>query len=181
MYAVGMVEVLSIPLGVLAGDAMLKTAQVTLVTAQAVCAGKYIVLVSGDTAAVKAAVEAGIDAAENTLVDSLIIPNIDSRVIAAIAGTGEIEDVRAVGILESFSLAAAVYSADAAVKAASVELIEVRLGRGMGGKSFVVMTGDVAAVEAATAAAEDCEETQGMMSRSVVIPSPHIDMIRALL
>lgn len=181
MNALGMVEVLSIPVGVLAGDAMLKTAQVSLVTAQTVCAGKYIVIVSGDVAAVKAAVSAGVEAAETTLVDSLMIPNVDDRVIAAMVGACEAGDVQAVGIMETFSLASAVQAADSAVKAADVELIEVRLGRGMGGKSFVLVTGDVAAVQAAVAAAEGCEETEGMMARSVVIPSPHMDMIRALL
>ena len=44
MTAIGVVETVSIPLGVLAGDQMVKTAQVELVTAQTVCAGKYIVL-----------------------------------------------------------------------------------------------------------------------------------------
>lgn len=43
MTAIGVVETLSIPMGVLAGDQMVKTAQVDLVTAQTVCAGKYIV------------------------------------------------------------------------------------------------------------------------------------------
>jgi len=181
MYALGMVEVLSIPMGVLAGDAMLKAAQVSLVTAQTVCAGKYIVAVSGDVAAVKASVEAGVNVVENTLVDSLLIPNVDKRVISAISGVSVIENVQAVGVIETFSLSAAVQAADAAVKAANVELIEVRLGRGMGGKSFVVLTGEVAAVEAAVAAAENCEETEGMMARSVVIPSPHMDIINALL
>ena len=49
---------LSIPLGVLAGDQMVKTAQVDLVTAQTVCAGKYIVVVSGEVAAVRSSVSA---------------------------------------------------------------------------------------------------------------------------
>lgn len=40
MTAIGVVETLSIPLGVLAGDQMVKTAQVDLVTAQTVCAGQ---------------------------------------------------------------------------------------------------------------------------------------------
>lgn len=181
MYAIGMVEVLSIPMGVLSGDAMLKAAQVTLVRAQTVCAGKYIVLVSGEVAAVKASVEAGVEAAENTLVDSLVIPNIDPRVIAAISGVSEIEYVQALGVVESFSLASAILAADAAVKAADVELLEVRLGNGMGGKSFILLTGEVAAVEAAVAAAENGELTEGMISRSVVIPSPHRDIISALL
>ena len=56
MNALGMIETNSIPVGIEAGDAMLKAADVALVTAQAVCAGKYIVIVSGDVAAVKASV-----------------------------------------------------------------------------------------------------------------------------
>ena len=59
MTAIGVVETVSIPLGVLAGDQMVKTAQVELVTAQTVCAGKYIVIVTGEVAAVKESVEAG--------------------------------------------------------------------------------------------------------------------------
>lgn len=52
MNALGMIEVQSIPLGVNAGDAMLKAATVQLVTAQPVCAGKYIVIVTGEVSAV---------------------------------------------------------------------------------------------------------------------------------
>lgn len=181
MIAIGVVESLSIPLGVLAGDQMLKTAQVELVTAQTVCAGKYIVVVAGEVAAVKAAVSAGVEAAAQTLVDSLVIPNVDERVIAAMAGACAVEQAQAVGVVETFSLASAVSVADIAVKAADVELIEIRLGRGMGGKSFVIVTGEVAAVEAAVQAAQKGEEPKGLISSSVVIPSPHMDMVRALL
>ena len=53
MNALGMIELTSIPAGVQAGDAMLKAAAVELVTAQPVCAGKYIVLVTGEAAAVR--------------------------------------------------------------------------------------------------------------------------------
>jgi len=186
--AIGVVEVLSIPLGVLAGDQMLKTARVALVAAQTACAGKYIVVVSGEVAAVKAAVAAGEEAAGAALVDSLLIPNVDERVVAAMAGACPVEDVRAVGVMETFSLASAIRAADIAVKTAEVELIEVRLGRGLGGKSFLVVTGEVAAVEAAMQAAEagGAEEEGGedgglLIAGRVVIPAPHQDMIRTLL
>ena len=181
MMAIGVVESVSIPLGVFAGDQMVKTASVELVTAQTVCAGKYIVVVSGEVAAVKSAVAAGIESAGASLVDSLIIPNIDERVIAAMNGACPAETVMAVGVMETFSLTSSIHAADTAVKAAHVDLIEVRVGRGMGGKSFVIITGDVAAVEAAVQAAEANEEVKGLMASSVVIPSPHMDMIRALL
>ena len=181
MTAIGVVEALSIPLGVLAGDRMLKTAEVALVAAQTACAGKYIVVVSGETAAVKSAVAAGEEAAGAALVDSLLIPNIDERVAAAMAGACDVTEVRAVGVMETFSLASAIHAADIAVKAAAVELIEVRLGRGLGGKSFLVATGEVAAVEAAMEAAETQAGEEGLIAGSVVIPAPHRDMIRALL
>ena len=112
MTAIGVVETLSIPLGVLAGDQMVKTAQVDLVTAQTVCAGKYIVVVSGEVAAVRSSVSAGIENAGSTLVDSLVIPNVDERVVAAMAGACPAEQVEAVGVVETFSLASAISVAD---------------------------------------------------------------------
>ena len=181
MTAIGAVETLSIPLGILAGDLMLKTAEVTLIAAQTVCAGKYIVLISGEVAAVRASVAAGVGAAGHALVDSLLIPNVDERVVAAMAGACPAEGAQAVGVLETFSLASSINAADAAVKAADVELIEVRLGRGMGGKSFVVVTGEVAAVEASVRAAEALDGMEGLIASRVVIPSPHPDLIRALM
>ena len=79
-----------------------------------------------------------------------------------------------------FSLCAAVLAADAAAKAADVRLMEVRLGRGLGGKSFIALTGEIASVQAAIDAARAVEGTAGLMNDSVVIPAPHPDMIRSL-
>lgn len=180
MNALGMIEVNSIPAGVEAGDAMLKAAAVELVTAQSVCAGKYIVLITGEVAAVRESVAAGTAAAGVKLVDSMVIASVHPQVPRAINACTEIGRVAAVGVMEAFSLCAAVQAADAAVKAADVELMEIRLGRGLGGKSFIVLTGEVAAVRAAVDAAESLEETAGLMNDSTVIPAPHPDMIRAL-
>ncbi|GHS92618.1 propanediol utilization: polyhedral bodies pduT [Synergistales bacterium] len=179
--SLGMIEVVSIPAGIEAGDAMLKAASVELVTAQAACAGKYIIVVSGDVAAVEASVKAGRETAAMKLIDSLVIPNIDPQVPIAINMCSEVGEIGTLGVMETFSLCAAVIAADAAVKAASVRLIEVRLGRGLGGKSFITLTGDVVAVESAVKAARELKEVAGLMSESVVIPSPHPDIVRAML
>ena len=181
MNSLGMVEIVSVPAGIEAGDTMLKAASVELVTAQPVCAGKYIVIVTGDVAAVKASVKAGAKSAGALLIDCVIISGIHEQVPRAINACSEIGKVSAVGIMETFSLCAAVVTADAAVKAADVNLIEVRLGRGLGGKSFITMTGEVAAVKAAVDAAKAVEQAQGLMSGSVVIPSPHPDIIKSLI
>lgn len=181
MNALGMIEILSIPVGIEASDALLKTAAVHLVSAQTVCAGKFICVVSGEVAAVRESVEAGAKTAGDALIDSIVIPNIHQDVIAAINACSEIGEAGALGIMETYSLAAAVIAADACVKAADIKLIEVRLGRGMGGKSFILLTGDVAAAHAAVRAAENLEEVGGMMSKSVVIPSPHPDLMKSLM
>jgi microcompartment protein CcmL/EutN len=178
--ALGMIETMSIPLGIFSGDAMLKAAEVELVASQAACAGKYIVIVEGEVAAVRSSVEAGKAAAGSALVDSLVIPGIHEQVAPAIGAAAEIEGVDALGVMESYSMCAAILAADAAVKAAAVNLIEVRLGRGLGGKAFVLFTGEVAAVESAVRAAEGMEEVQGMLGASVVIPSPHKKIVEAI-
>ncbi|MEA5001912.1 MAG: BMC domain-containing protein [Christensenella sp.] len=181
MNALGMIELNNIPVGIESADAMLKTADVRLLSAQPVCAGKYIAIVAGDVMAVRSSVQAGIENAADKLVDSLVIPNVHEQVLCAVGAASEIGKVDAVGIIETFSLCAAVVAADTAVKTANIDLIEVRLGRGLGGKSFVVLTGDVAAAQSAVAAAGALEETQGLLSQCVVIPSPHRDLIGSIL
>jgi microcompartment protein CcmL/EutN len=180
-HSLAMIETISIPKGIEAGDAMMKASAVDLAAAQTVCAGKFIVIVTGDVAAVKASMEAGAETAGQTLVDSMMIPNIDPQVPLAINCCTEPHREDSIGILETFSLCAAVLMADTAVKAADVHLTEVRLGRGLGGKSFVIFTGDVAAARASVKAAVEVEEVQGLVSQSVVIPSVHPDIMKAIL
>ena len=180
MGAIVMNEIMSIPTGMLACDAMLKAAEVELISAGCICAGKYYIVVSGEVAAVQASVEAGKEAAGSLLIDSLVIPNVDPQVAPAISACTMVEHLNALGIMETYSLCAAVHGADAAAKAAEVTLLEVRLGRGLGGKSFILLTGEVAAVQSSIQAAEALEETKGLMAKSAVIPSPHPDMLRAI-
>ncbi|MEA5003734.1 MAG: BMC domain-containing protein [Christensenella sp.] len=180
-YSLGMIEVVNIPAGMQAADAMMKASAVELVYAQPVCAGKYIAVVSGDVAAVEASVKAGLKTAGARLIDSVVIAGVHEQVPQAISACSDVGRVQAVGAMETFSLCAAVLVADAAVKAADVDLIEVRLGRGLGGKSFITMTGDVAAVEAAVKAGISVPEAQGLISGSVVIPSPHPGIVRTFI
>lgn len=180
MNALGMIELNNIPLGVAAADAMLKAADVELVTAQAECPGKYVAIITGDVAAVQESVAAGCAAGRETLVDSLVIPHVDPQVPKAVNACNDVGAVAAVGVLETLSMCAAVEAADGAVKAARVDLLEVRLGRGLGGKAFVTLTGEVAAVEAAVQAASKPPRVQKFLAHTVIIPSPHPELVKTL-
>ena len=76
MQALGIVELNSIASGIETADAMLKAAQVELVTAQAICAGKYMILLQGDVAAMKSALQAGEEIAGSHLVNLQMIANL---------------------------------------------------------------------------------------------------------
>ena len=59
--------------------------------------------------------------------------------------------------------------------------MDVRLGTGIGGKSFVVLTGDVAAVREAVAAGVNTPNAAGMVVASVVIPNPVPELFESLM
>lgn len=179
--ALGGLETRSVALGMEACDAMLKAAEVTLLMASPTCPGKYLILVSGTVAAVRAAVEAGRPVAQDSWVDDLVLPSVHPQVIPALSAMTPAEEVGALGILETFSMTAALRAADQAVKSAEVSLIEIRLGRGLAGKAFVVLTGEVAAVRAATEAALSAIEEKALVLAVTVIPSPHPALVDKLI
>ncbi len=181
MQAIGLVEFNSIAKGIEAADAMVKTAMVDLLAANPICPGKYMALVSGDVAAVQSAVKAGVKVGAQAVVDDFIIPNVHPGVFPAITSTGEIPELQALGIIETFTVASLIITADACAKAAEVDLIEIRLGSGIGGKSFVTLTGDVAAVKAAVEAGSAMAADNGLLVEKVVIPSPSKLLKKAIL
>ena len=181
MEAIGILESNSIAKGIEAADAVLKAADTALLYAKPVCPGKYTILFYGDVAAVSASLDAGAAVIDAHLVDSVVIPRIHPQVIQAISLSTAPDGVNAVGVMEFFSVTAAVYAADAAAKAADVTLLDVRLGVGIGGKSFAVRTGEVAAVEEAVRCGMAAGEEKGLAVTSTVIPSPRKEIFDTLL
>lgn len=179
--AIGLIELRSIARGMLTTDAILKAADVELLRAHVVCPGKYIILVAGAISHVRTAVATGQQVAPEVVVDHFILSNVHPSVFPALTATTEIENVRAIGVVETFTLAAAIVAADVAVKAAPVELIEIRLPFAMGGKAFTVFTGEVGAVRSAVNTAAAQLKDEGVIDSFAVIPSPHKDLIAKLL
>ena len=66
-----------------------------------------------------------------------------------------------------------IVAADSSVKAANVQLIEIRLGSGIGGKSYVIMTGEVGDIKVSIEAGVNSIKETGNIVNHAVIPSPH--------
>ncbi|MCI8650175.1 MAG: BMC domain-containing protein [Anaerotruncus sp.] len=180
METIGFLELNSIAKGIEAADAILKAAEVELIDVRASCPGKYHILFTGEVAAVQASLEAGKASGDGFVIDSVVIPRVHPQVIRAIHMSNAPEGINAVGVMEFFSVTASIYAADAAAKAADVTLLEVRLGTGIGGKSFVVLTGEVAAVNESVSAGVSQENAKGMVVSQVVIPSPRKEIFDSL-
>jgi microcompartment protein CcmL/EutN len=78
-------------------------------------------------------------------------------------------------LVELVTVAAAIRSADAACKAAAVELQMLHLARGIGGKAWFVLRGDLPDVEAAVEAAQRAAG-EGLLAGAEIIAAPHADL-----
>lgn len=179
--SIGLIELSSIASGFLVADTMLKAGNVRLLLSRSICSGKYMVLIGGETAAVESAVQAGDEAANGCLIDSFTIANVHPDVFVALGRTQPVEPNGALGILESFNVATLIQASDAAVKAAAVQLLEIRLAMALGGKAFCTMTGDVASVQTAVAAGRNVIAEAGVLVNAVVISRPHPDVYREVV
>lgn len=179
--AIGLVELESIAAGVEVSDAMVKAAQVEYVDTFMVTPGRFVVLVHGDPSSVQASVTVGRELAGNALVDWLLIPFIDPQVFGAIRGGNPVEAVAALGLVETSGVAAGIVAADAAAKAAAVRLVQLHLGRGIGGKSILTLTGALPDVQAAVEAGSRQARDAGRLVATRVIPQPHPDLAARLV
>lgn len=170
--AIGMVEYHTVSTGIPAADLMIKTAEIEVIEAQVVCPGKYIIIISGSISAVKAAVDAAKNRFAEQLVDSFVLGNPDESIFPAIYGSNPVENAGALGVFETYSAASIITAADYAAKTAEVNLIELRIARGMCGKSYMLITGEVAAVSASIENAKQKIGENGMFLGSSVIANP---------
>ena len=176
MDTLGIVDSRSIAAGAEITDAMLKAAPVTLVRASVICAGRLLILVEGD----REAVETALRAAEGTgfhLAGKYAISPVSQQVQAALRRQPSPMGGRAMAVIECRNAADGIMAADTAVKKADVSLMRLVMGQGIGGKSYFVLTGDVAAVrEAAQAAADALGKS---LQQMVVIPQPDAELVNA--
>ena len=179
--AIGMIEYKTVSSGVVATDNMVKTSDVELIEAETVCPGKYIAIIAGDLSAVDAAVKNAQAQNGENLIDSFVLGNPHEGIFPAIYGTTHVEHISSLGILETFDAAAIIVAADVAAKTADVELIELRIAKGMCGKSYVFLCGEVSAVDAAISRAKASVAQGGMYLDSAVIAHPDPQICKSIL
>lgn len=171
--ALGLIELKSIARGIATMDGMIKKAPVDILMAKTVSSGKYVILVTGDVASVEEATRIGIDLAESYLIDSLFIPYIHEQIVPGIQNIFSKVVPDSIGIVETQSIASTIRSLDIALKTAQVTLIDLRLGSGIGGKGYFVLTGDLSEIQAAISSSRELLMEENKLLQTEIIPRPH--------
>jgi microcompartment protein CcmL/EutN len=179
--ALALIEFDSIAAGVEAGDAMAKKAPVARIASGTVHNGKYLVLVAGEVADVEESYGEGLEVGASSVLDSVFLPGVHPFVAESVGRQRRPELSDALGIIETRTVAAAIAAADAGIKGAEVNLVEVRLADGLGGKGLVFFSGLVHDVEAAVRSGVECISGAPALVHAVVIPQLHPDMADNLL
>ncbi len=179
--SLALIEFDSIAAGIEAGDAMAKKAPVARIVAGTVQRGKYLVLVAGEVADVEESLAAGLALGASAVLDHVYLPGVHPHVVDAIAAHRRPQPIAALGVIETRTVAGAIAAADAGVKGAQVNLLEVRLADGLGGRGLVLFDGLVADVEAAVRIGTDIIAGTKALIHAVVIPQFHPEMAENLL
>lgn len=180
--AVAVVELVSIARGVITTDAMCKKAPVSLEESAVICPGKYLIIISGPVGPVEESYQVGLEVGGEAVIDQLFLPNAHEQLVPAMRALSPVDEIRSLAVVETFAAASAILAADASCKRADVDLIELRLARGMCGKGMYTMTGQLESVEAAIEAGREILEREtGLLLRTELIPRPHPDLIQKLL
>ncbi len=169
--AIALIEFNNLADGITAADAMVKKAPIAMLKSGTVSQGKFLVLIGGTTASVDEAYREGLSVGAESVVDSLLLPDVHPQVHRAILGNRLPCAGDALGILETGTVAAIIQAADAGIKGANVNIVEMRLADGYGGKGYTLFTGKVEEVEAAMEIARSVIQSRRVVVFGRIIPA----------
>src|SRR4051812_43985323 len=145
--AVATFELSSIARGYFLLDQLVKKAPVKILEAASVSPGKFFILINGDEASVEESRNHILPLGTNQIIDEVYIPYLHSEVLPALYSQSQHQVNESLGIVETATVASGLVSADQALKSANVHLIDFRMARGIGGKSYYFVTGNLEDVE----------------------------------
>ena len=180
---IGVIELGSIYKGFEVQDIILKSNRIKKLVARTICSGKYLIIVQGEIADIESCLETANDIGGFAIIATTMISNIDPKIFPALTGATslDIPDVPGLVLIETFSVAAAIKAADFAVKQADIEVLRIHIAMAVGGKGFVVLTGNEDALKSAVQPAIAYLKEEGLMTGYTLITNPHKDVLRDLM
>lgn len=182
--ALALIEVDSVARGYRCLDALVKRAPVTVLEANLIEPGRFLILFGGGVAEVDESHREAIEVAEQSVIDQMLLPLVHSAIPAALAGRVELrgaDEMDTLGVIEGRTVASTLVAADRSLKDAGVTLAGLRVAVGLGGRAFYVVWGPQHDVEAAIEAGSEVLTARNNLHRTERIARPHPEMVQWLL
>jgi microcompartment protein CcmL/EutN len=173
-------DLLHVPAGLAALDAVCKEAPVRVLFAGDIDPGRFLLIFAGDLASVEAALHKGIVQATDALLESLLLPQAHAHLHAALYGNfADSQEVlraeHALGTLHAHTPLTLLAALDRALKVADVSLLRLRLASELAGQGHAVLAGEQYDVEAAILAAQSSMPAGvALQTRMIARPAPEV-------
>lgn len=175
--AITALEISSIALGYTLIDKAVKKAPVKILEGSPLTPGKFFILLNGLEAPIEESRKEILSLVGQHILDEVYIPQLHLEVLPALYSQSKFEVKESLGIIETATICSGFLSADAAVKNADVHLIDFRIARGIGGKSYFFLTGKLEEITAGIEAATSVLSSRGTLLRAETIAAPHEDFL----
>jgi microcompartment protein CcmL/EutN len=170
--ALAMLQIDDVPRGLVALDRLAKEAPVAVLATGTVQPGHYLIAFGGEVEAVERSYGRALDAAGGCVVDRVLLADAEPRIVPAFRDARVRAEAPgdALGVVQSTSCPTLLAAIDAALKGAEVDLVELRIADGLGGKAIATLWGDVHDVEAAVELA--CAAVRRQIERGALSHDP---------
>jgi bacterial microcompartment shell protein len=154
--ALAMLQIASVPLGLRALDVLVKEAPVEIALRGTVQCGHYLIAFAGEVEPVERSFARALATAGDCVCDRVLLPDAEPRILPAFRDGKPTwpADGDALGVLQTSFCPSLLAALDFALKGAEVELVELRLADGLGGKAIATLWGEIFDVQAAVEQAE---------------------------
>lgn len=176
--AITALEISSIALGYTLVDKAVKKAPVKILEGSALTPGKFFILLNGAEAAIEESRTEMLLLVGQHVLDEVYIPQLHQEVLPALYSQSKFKVDESLAIVETATICSGFVSADQAVKNADVHLIDFRIARGIGGKSYFFLTGKLEEIHASVESVTTSLSTRGTLLRTEVIANPHEDFLQ---
>lgn len=181
--ALALLDIRDVPLGLRALDALSKEAPVQVLAAGTVQSGAYLIMFAGELEPVERSYFRALEIANGAVADRVLLAHAEERILPAITQ----QAIRwpspgdTAGIVQTGTPPTLLRAIDAALKGAQVDLVELRIADGLGGKAIATLWGETHDVEAALSLANQAiARGVGDRCSTTIIPNADDELVRAI-
>jgi microcompartment protein CcmL/EutN len=179
--AIALLEFDSVASGLSALNTLVKRAPVSVLEANLVEPGKYLILFVGGVAEVQESVGSVVENHDEALLSQLFLPGVHPALVAGLRGHEDHATPDTVGVVEGHDVSGTLAACDRVIKDTMVSLSGIRVAVGLGGRAYFVVAGLQHDVEEALLVATAILQDRDVFFRAECICRPHDEMVPWLL